>query len=194
MWLCAFRLCVCLIVCLCAYEEEMHKQNRLSVNKKRVFNLTHLYGIGSCAHTQPSLLCMTHTHKHTCTHTCITILSVRFCRPPWAHHPAQQHQTARKTPTAVTMRISLALRRKVGDFHINCRCALIIIINLFADTPQNSPYRIQKLPRGGRASTQSLNGVGAGGAIPRTRKLSNSSMASDVSFRLPTYDAPAVSP
>lgn len=78
--------------------------------------------------------------------------------------------------------------------HINCRCALIITMNLFADTPQNSPYRIQKLPRGGRASTQSLNGVGVGGAIPRTRKLSNSSMASDVSFRLPTYDAPAVSP
>ncbi|XP_030558111.1 myosin-11 [Drosophila novamexicana] len=58
------------------------------------------------------------------------------------------------------------------------------------DTPQNSPYRLQKLPRYGRASTQSLNGMGGSGAIPRTRKLSNSSMASDVSFRLPTYDAP----
>ncbi|XP_068144293.1 golgin subfamily A member 4 [Drosophila tropicalis] len=63
------------------------------------------------------------------------------------------------------------------------------------DTPQNSPYRIQKLPATsasslrGRSSTQSLNGLGA---VPRTRKLSNSSMASDVSFRLPTYDAPAV--
>ncbi|XP_017021634.1 golgin subfamily A member 4 [Drosophila kikkawai] len=67
------------------------------------------------------------------------------------------------------------------------------------DTPQNSPYRIQKLPATsasslrGRSSTQSLNGVGlSGGATPRTRKLSNSSMASDVSFRLPSYDAPAV--
>ncbi|KAH8275419.1 hypothetical protein KR026_006830 [Drosophila bipectinata] len=65
------------------------------------------------------------------------------------------------------------------------------------DTPQNSPYRIQKLPATsasslrGRSSTQSLNGIG-GGATPRTRKLSNSSMASDVSFRLPSYDAPAV--
>ncbi|XP_034121374.1 myosin-10 isoform X2 [Drosophila guanche] len=65
------------------------------------------------------------------------------------------------------------------------------------DTPQNSPYRIQKLPTTsasslrGRSSTQSLNGLG-GGAVPRSRKLSNSSMASDVSFRLPSYDAPAV--
>ncbi|XP_030368835.1 myosin-11 [Scaptodrosophila lebanonensis] len=65
------------------------------------------------------------------------------------------------------------------------------------DTPQNSPYRLQKLPAAstsalrGRSSTQSLNGVG-GGAVPRTRKLSNSSMASDVSFRLPTYDAPSM--
>ncbi|XP_033252830.1 golgin subfamily A member 4-like isoform X1 [Drosophila miranda] len=65
------------------------------------------------------------------------------------------------------------------------------------DTPQNSPYRIQKLPvtsassLRGRSSTQSLNGLG-GGAIPRSRKLSNSSMASDVSFRLPSYDFPAV--
>ncbi|KAH8277698.1 hypothetical protein KR018_003741 [Drosophila ironensis] len=65
------------------------------------------------------------------------------------------------------------------------------------DTPQNSPFRIQKLPATSstalrtRSSTQSLNGLG-GGATPRTRKLSNSSMASDVSFRLPSYDAPAV--
>uniref|UniRef100_A0A6P4FDG4 Golgin subfamily A member 4 n=1 Tax=Drosophila rhopaloa TaxID=1041015 RepID=A0A6P4FDG4_DRORH len=60
------------------------------------------------------------------------------------------------------------------------------------DTPQNSPYRIQKLPATSASSlrgrsTQSLNG-----ATSRTRKLSNSSMASDVSFRLPTYEAPAV--
>lgn len=60
------------------------------------------------------------------------------------------------------------------------------------DTPQNSPLH-NKMKRNEFA--QQNNGVGgpfAGAAAPfRHRKLSNSSLASDVSFRLPTYDSPA---
>lgn len=67
------------------------------------------------------------------------------------------------------------------------------------DTPQNSPHRPTSTPNKPittsvknfqhnalNNSTNSLNN----GAIPstRVRKLSNSSLASDVSFRLPTYD------
>ncbi|XP_011208868.2 golgin subfamily A member 4 [Bactrocera dorsalis] len=59
------------------------------------------------------------------------------------------------------------------------------------DTPQNSPYKPLKLPPGSVGGRTYHNGP-IGGAIPRTRKLSNSSMASDVSFRLPTYDSPPV--
>uniref|UniRef100_A0A0A1WHV7 Golgin subfamily A member 4 n=1 Tax=Zeugodacus cucurbitae TaxID=28588 RepID=A0A0A1WHV7_ZEUCU len=59
------------------------------------------------------------------------------------------------------------------------------------DTPQNSPYKPLKLPPGSVSGRAYHNGP-IGGAIPRTRKLSNSSMASDVSFRLPTYDSPPV--
>ncbi|XP_014103638.2 golgin subfamily A member 4 [Bactrocera oleae] len=59
------------------------------------------------------------------------------------------------------------------------------------DTPQNSPYKPLKLPPGSVSGRTYHNGP-TGGAIPRTRKLSNSSMASDVSFRLPTYDSPPV--
>lgn len=63
------------------------------------------------------------------------------------------------------------------------------------DTPQNSPNKPLKLSagavRGRNSSTQSINN--GTGAIPRTRKLSNSSMASDISFRLPSWDAGSVS-
>ncbi|XP_050327198.1 myosin-11 [Bactrocera neohumeralis] len=59
------------------------------------------------------------------------------------------------------------------------------------DTPQNSPYKPLKLPPGSVSGRTYHNGP-IGGAIPRTRKLSNSSMASDVSFRLPSYDSPPV--
>ncbi|XP_004526454.1 golgin subfamily A member 4 [Ceratitis capitata] len=55
------------------------------------------------------------------------------------------------------------------------------------DTPQNSPYKPLKLPPGALGGRIHHNGPGA---IPRTRKLSNSSMASDVSFRLPSYESP----
>ncbi|XP_017463929.1 PREDICTED: myosin-11 isoform X2 [Rhagoletis zephyria] len=59
------------------------------------------------------------------------------------------------------------------------------------DTPQNSPYKPLKLPTGAVTGRTLHNGpVPTGGAIPRTRKLSNSSIASDVSFRLPTYESP----
>lgn len=63
------------------------------------------------------------------------------------------------------------------------------------DTPHNSPYKPLKLPagsvRGRNANAQNINN--GTGAIPRTRKLSNSSMASDISFRMPTWDAGSVS-
>ncbi|XP_067632790.1 golgin subfamily A member 4-like [Eurosta solidaginis] len=59
------------------------------------------------------------------------------------------------------------------------------------DTPQNSPYKALKSPAGATGARVHHNGPGeSGGAIPRTRKLSNSSMASDVSFRLPAYESP----
>ncbi|KAL9915846.1 myosin-11 isoform X1 [Glossina fuscipes] len=55
------------------------------------------------------------------------------------------------------------------------------------DTPQNSPLKPMRLPGiRGKAGAQSLNN--GTGAIQRARKLSNSSMASDVSFRLPAYE------
>ncbi|XP_037956955.1 golgin subfamily A member 4 isoform X2 [Teleopsis dalmanni] len=62
------------------------------------------------------------------------------------------------------------------------------------DTPQNSPHKEHKLPLGAtRARPPTPQKLNNGtGAIPRTRKLSNSSMASDVSFRLPSYEATAV--
>ena len=40
--------------------------------------------------------------------------------------------------------------------------------------------------------TTTTNGVSPQSLQPRQRRLSNSSMASDVSFRLPAYDSPAV--
>lgn len=44
---------------------------------------------------------------------------------------------------------------------------------------------------GGASAPPQLPSVSAGGGY-RTRKLSNSSMASDVSFRLPTYEQPSI--
>lgn len=67
---------------------------------------------------------------------------------------------------------------------------------IFIDTPQNSPYKPLKLPAGairGRNPNNPQSNNNGTGAIPRTRKLSNSSMASDISFRLPTWDAGSVS-
>lgn len=69
------------------------------------------------------------------------------------------------------------------------------VIVYIPDTPQNSPYKPLKLPAGalrGRINTTPPQGQN-GGAIPRTRKLSNSSIQSDVSFRLPNWDAGSVS-
>lgn len=61
------------------------------------------------------------------------------------------------------------------------------------DTPQNSPHKPLKLPIGSlRAKGPNISPQSNNGAIPRTRKLSNSSVASDVSFRLPSYESPAV--
>lgn len=69
---------------------------------------------------------------------------------------------------------------------------------LFTDTPQNSPQHQQpplkslnstNLSHPSTTTTVTLNN----GAIPtsnRLRRLSNSSLASEVSFRLPTYDSP----
>jgi len=113
-----------------------------------------------------------------------------FFRPPWAHRRAQ-HLIRIRTPA--TMKTSSASRRRVSSPWITWSSLSHTTFLQSPDTPQNSPYRIQKLPATSASSlrgrsTQSLNG-----ATSRTRKLSNSSMASDVSFRLPTYEAPAVS-
>lgn len=78
-----------------------------------------------------------------------------------------------------------------------------------SDTPQNSPHHQTQnhdlLSTSSTATTMSAaatlphtslnNGASASNVVPptyRTRRLSNSSMASDVSFRLPTYDSPAI--
>lgn len=77
-----------------------------------------------------------------------------------------------------------------------------------SDTPQNSPHHQKQnhdlLSTSSTATTMSAaatlphtslnNGASASNVVPtyRTRRLSNSSMASDVSFRLPTYDSPAI--
>ncbi|XP_055921804.1 myosin-7 isoform X2 [Eupeodes corollae] len=61
------------------------------------------------------------------------------------------------------------------------------------DTPQNSPHKPLKLPVGSsRAKGPNISPQSNNGAIPRSRRLSNSSVASDVSFRLPAYESPAV--
>lgn len=74
---------------------------------------------------------------------------------------------------------------------------------MFVDTPQNSPHHLNQTNSSvaGKSLTASssissfqnqnvLHTPNNNGTIPtmRTRKLSNSSMASDVSFRLPTFD------
>lgn len=84
---------------------------------------------------------------------------------------------------------------------------VIIMFNLLfvgnADTPQNSPHRPSSTSTPGKSITTSIKNFQSNalntsnstnslnnGTIPstRVRRLSNSSMASDVSFRLPTYD------
>lgn len=68
----------------------------------------------------------------------------------------------------------------------------------FLDTPQNSPHRLNQ---GNLSTSKSPNSISNfqnqnsphtpnNGTVPsvRVRKLSNSSMASDVSFRLPSFD------
>lgn len=59
------------------------------------------------------------------------------------------------------------------------------------ETPQNSP---QHQTAGGLSFNRSLspNYINNGAGPTRTRRLSNSSQASDVSFKLPVYDSPAV--
>lgn len=70
-----------------------------------------------------------------------------------------------------------------------------------SDTPQNSPHRPTNTSTPGKPITTSIKNFQSNalnnstnllnnGTIPttRVRRLSNSSMASDVSFRLPTYD------
>jgi hypothetical protein len=65
-------------------------------------------------------------------------------------------------------------------------------------TPQNSPMRtVQSKPTKSEFQNVSLmsssNSINNGvSPTSRTRRLSNSSLASDVSFRLPSYDSPAV--
>lgn len=77
-------------------------------------------------------------------------------------------------------------------------------ISIISDTPQNSPHRsvavTETVPSATAGATlkptPSTNGLSppqsAHSLQPRQRRLSNSSMASDVSFRLPAYDSPAV--
>ncbi|CAD7078442.1 unnamed protein product [Hermetia illucens] len=68
------------------------------------------------------------------------------------------------------------------------------------DTPQNSPHRapasgsLKKAPTpsSSKQSNPIVSFANNGVTLNRTRRLSNSSMASDVSFRLPSYDSPAI--
>lgn len=71
---------------------------------------------------------------------------------------------------------------------------------LFLDTPQNSPHHSNDASKKSSipntiSNFQNQNATHTpnnNGSVPnaRVRKYSNSSMASDVSFRLPSYDAP----
>lgn len=72
--------------------------------------------------------------------------------------------------------------------------------NHLSDTPQNSPVKKQQQPNSNSNISQNNisnnkhigNNNGVTSLPIRNRKLSNSSIASDVSFRLPTFDSPAV--
>lgn len=81
----------------------------------------------------------------------------------------------------------------------SCHFLTYFLIHFSIDTPQNSPHRLNigNTSTGGRTNI-SPNSISNfqnqntpnNGTIPtvRVRKLSNSSMASDVSFRLPSFD------
>lgn len=73
---------------------------------------------------------------------------------------------------------------------------LLILLQSLVDTPQNSPAKggakPKTTPNNFSPPNNSLNNNGIPQIANRQRRLSNSSMASDISFRLPSYDSPAV--
>lgn len=130
------------------------------------------------------------------------ILSCCFFRLQYLQlSPVVPNLRAQLQPQIPQTRIFSVLLKKVGEGRHFCDALFYLlhpfnaVIVYISDTPQNSPYKPLKLPAGalrGRNNTTPPQGQN-GGAIPRTRKLSNSSIQSDVSFRLPNWDAGSVS-